>query len=144
MLRRARESATNRKLNVIMKGLRRVLNRVQVPTHDWFHSASSNELFHYDTGVFAAHPWIRENLFHDHHTLKVLPPDATLAEVVWADSGWALLGTSATTPSLWQDVTAQSEIESILLALNQRHLEQTHCEGGQSTADPISSLRQHH
>ena len=144
MLRRARESATNRKLNVITKGLRGVLDRIQVPTHEWFHSASSNELFHYETGVFAAHPWQHENIFYAHHTLKVLPPDVTLAEVVPTDTGWALLGTSATPTSLWRDVTSQPEIESILLARNQRHLEQTHREGGQSTVDPISRLRQHH
>ena len=121
-----------------------MLDRIQVPTHEWFHSASSNELFHYETGVFAAHPWQHENIFYAHHTLKVLPPDVTLAEVVPTDTGWALLGTSATPTSLWRDVTSQPEIESILLARNQRHLEQTHREGGQSTVDPISRLRQHH
>ena len=82
------------------------------------------------------------NLFFGHHTLKILPPDVTLAEVESTETGWALIGTSALTYSLWWDVTSQSEIESILLACNQWHLEQMHCEGGQSTAAPISQLHQ--
>lgn len=43
-------------------------------------------------------------------------------------------------PDLWREVTSQHEIKTLLLARNQRHLEQTQCEGGRSTMASISLM----
>ena len=142
MIRRTRESALNRKLTAITKGRRGVLDRIQVPTHLWFFSGKLHELYHYDNGVFESFPHSHEDLFHTHHTIKILPPDAILANVSLTTSGWRLTSTSPIPVGLWKDITSQSDIESILLARNQRHLEQVQRQGGQSTLAPISDLRE--
>lgn len=145
MLWRIKESATNRKLNAVVKGRRGVLDRIQVQAHEWFHSPVSDELFHYDNGVFEAYPILLNDEFHSHHTLKVLLADALLATVTIDDTGHQrLLSTSPLPADLWRDVTSQQEIESLLLARNQRHLEQAQREGGRSTLTPILNLRADH
>lgn len=142
MRRRIRESAINRKLTSVVKGRRGMIDRIQVPTHTWFFSPSSSELFRYDNGVFEAYPRHSDHIFHPHHTLKVLPSDARIADVSCDDDGfWHLCSTSPTPPNLWREITSQHEIEALLLARNQRHLEQTQREGGRSTQAPISLLR---
>ncbi len=80
--------------------------------------------------MFEAYPFSHDNLFHLHHTVKVLPPDSLLANVSHTPEGWQLDGTSPVPDNLWQDITSQSEIESVLVARNQRHLEQVQREGG--------------
>ncbi len=93
---------------------------------------------------FLVYPHSADSLFHGHHTTKVLPLDAILANVVPSSTGWALQSTSNIPDNLWWNVTSQSEIESTLLAWNKQHLEQTQHEGGQSTTPPISHLQVNH
>ena len=142
MIRRTRESALNRKLTAITKGRRGVLDRIQIPTHTWFFSASQHELYHYDTGVFVAYPASIGGLFHMHHTVKMPPSDIVLADISHTPNGWLLTKTSPLPDNLWKDITSQTEIESVLLARNQRHLEQVQRQGGQSTTAPITLLRE--
>lgn len=141
MLRQIRESATNRKINSVVKGRRGVLDRIQVPTSDWFYSPSSQVVLHFDDGIFEAYPFFQHELFHSHHTLKILPLDALLANVSCTESGhWRLLSMAPLPPDLWRDITSQAEIKALCLARNQRHLEQTQWEGGRSTVEPMSLL----
>ena len=124
MLRQTGESALNQKLTAITKGRRGILDWIQIPRHTWFYSPSLLELYHYVTGVFKAHPLEYDEIYHTHHTLKVLPPDAVLATVSLLPDGWHLLSTSPMPETLWHDITSQPEIERILLARNQQHLKQ--------------------
>jgi hypothetical protein len=145
MLHRIWDSATNRKLNSVVKGWHGVLDRIQVPSRDWYYSPSLQELLHFTDGVFEAYPPFHHELFHPHHTLKILPPDALLADVSCTKSGhWRLLFTASLPPDLWMDITSQAEIEALLLARNQQHLKLTQREGGRSTVEPMSLLRDIH
>ena len=74
-------NALNRKLTAIIKGSRGVLDKITVPTHDWFYSSTMNELYHYDRGVFEAYPSFDATTFSTHHTIKVLPEDADVVSV---------------------------------------------------------------
>ncbi len=86
MIEVAESRAINRKLTATIKGTNRALDRVEIPTHDWFHSSQQNEIYHYDLGNFEAHPAISSKSFFKHHTLKVLPPDATQILVAHSES----------------------------------------------------------
>ena len=88
MIRRAHESALNWKLTAITKGLWGVLDKIQIPTHTWFFSGHLYELYHYNKGVFEAFPHSHEDVFHTHHMIKILPPDAVLADVSQTALGW--------------------------------------------------------
>ena len=85
----AESRATNRKLSAITKGCHRQLDSVKTSSHDWFYSAKANELYHYVSGTFEAHPSMNNQhpQFFSHHTLKVIPPDARLAIVTTNDDG---------------------------------------------------------
>ena len=52
------------------------LERIEVTTHDWFHSAQMQEWYHYEEGNFEAYPQKKGSKFYAHHYLKVLPEDA--------------------------------------------------------------------
>ena len=82
----AESRAINRKLTTIIKGNTRALDRIEIPTHDWFHSNKEKEIYHYDCGNFEAHPAISDTTFFRHHTLKVIPPDATQILVAHKDT----------------------------------------------------------
>jgi len=142
MRRTARDNAINRKLGALTKGRRGVLDRIQIPTHDWFFSPSKQELYHYDRGVFEAYPSTGHGTFFAHHTLKVLATDVTLVQVALDDTNcWTITDTLPTPQSYWRDITSQEQIEQHLLERNQRHLEQTAREGGISTKPPLTHLR---
>ena len=73
----------NRKLSAVTNGVHSQLDRIQIPTHDWYYSAKESELYHYDQGVWEAYPRHNQHTdkFLTHHTLKVVPPDAAPIEV---------------------------------------------------------------
>ena len=53
MLRVTESCAINLKLGVITKGrFSRAMDMIEVPTHDWFHSAQSSIIYHYNAGNF--------------------------------------------------------------------------------------------
>ena len=81
MIHTAETRAVNRKLTAITKGSHGTLDRIEVPTHDWFHSEKEQELYRYDKGNFEAYPQATVNKYYKHHSLKVLPPDACMAQV---------------------------------------------------------------
>ena len=146
MIRTTKENAINRKLSLITKGPRGVLDRIQIPAHDWFFSDRNEEIYHYVDGVFEAYPSAGEGLFFPHHTLKVLPSDARSVEVARDEesrhfriSNYLPIG-----PIVWTDVTSQEEIESLLLERNKRHLQQTAREKGLSTEPPLTFIRRDH
>lgn len=61
-----------------------------------------------------------DGTFYLHHTLKVLPSDA-LAVLVTQDRisrHHSILAHLPVAPVLWQDVTAQEEIKTLLLECN--------------------------
>ena len=77
MIRVAEERSTNRKLTAITKGNKDgALDRIKIATYDWFYSAQTEELYHYEEGNFEAYPQKEGNKFYTHHFLKVLPEDA--------------------------------------------------------------------
>ena len=144
MIRTTKENATNRKLHMVTKGLQGTLDRIQVPTHNWFYSVKYDELYHYTDGVFEAYPSAGDNSFFSHHTLKVIAPDAELVTVTQTDDPprWHITATLPTPTTLWTDITSQEEIEAHLLRRNKRHLEQTSREQGISTAPLLSDIRE--
>ena len=138
------QNAVNRKLSMITKGRRGVLDRIQIPNHHWFYSASKAELYHYDVGVFEAYPMCEDGTFYRHHTLKVPASDVVLVNVDIdpVTNHWTITEMLPTPRTMWVDVTSQIEIERALLARNKRHLQQTAREEGISTRPPISTLKQ--
>ena len=77
MIRISEEISINRKLTDITKGINNgAIDRIEVPTHDWFYSIRMRELYHYEAGSFEAYPQKGENKFYTHHFLKVLPASA--------------------------------------------------------------------
>ncbi|KAL7553316.1 hypothetical protein ACHAWF_016600 [Thalassiosira exigua] len=81
MVEKAKKQATNRKLSAVLKGRVSSLDRIEVPLHDWFHSSQSKEIYFCDSGNFESHPHLHGDSYHGHHSVKVLPSDATLAIV---------------------------------------------------------------
>ncbi len=77
----------NRKLSAVIKGTHRQLDRIQIPTGDWYYSDKSNEIYHYDMGVWEAYPRKepRPHEYFRHHTLKVVPDDAVPISVIIHD-----------------------------------------------------------
>ena len=137
-------NALNRKLTSVTKGPRGVLDRLQVPTHTWFHSPSLNELYHYDAGVFEAYPAYDDTSFHTYHTIKILPDNAIRVTIATVPPHNRLTITSRIhrDEPIWSDVGSQENIEICLLARNRRHLEQTAREQGISTGPPLTTLRE--
>ena len=146
MIRTTEQNAVNRKLSLITKGRRGVLDRIQIPTHTWFYSPLRRELYHYDAGVFEAYPACDELTFHRHHTLKVPSSDIALVEVEIdpATQRWTITATLPTPKTMWTDITSQTEIEKALLQRNKRHLQQTAREEGISTKPPLTTLRENY
>ena len=77
VIRVAEERSIFRKLTAITKRNKDgALGRIEVATHDWFHSTQTRELYHYNKGNFEAYPHKDGDSFFAHHFLKVLPVDA--------------------------------------------------------------------
>ena len=132
MIRTAKENSINRKLSIITKGPRGVLDRIQIPAHDWFHSQRNDQLYHYINGVFEAYPADGKGDFYPHHTLKVLPFDAVAVVIGQhvVSRHYFIADHLPIAPLMWNDVTSQEEIETLLLERNKRHLQQTAREEG--------------
>ena len=64
------------------------MDKIEVTTHDWFYSAKSNAIFHYDAGNFEAHPATGLETYYPHHTLNVIPADATQILVMKENGYW--------------------------------------------------------
>lgn len=64
MIKTTKENAVNRKLSLITKGWRGVLDCIQIPTHSWLFSPTKQELYHYDDGVYEAYPASDDGTFH--------------------------------------------------------------------------------
>ncbi|KAL7524975.1 hypothetical protein ACHAWF_006945, partial [Thalassiosira exigua] len=126
MARVAKDRAMHRKLTAIIKGRKGVLERVQVPTHDWYYSAHWNEIYHYDRGSFEAYSAAGDGTFFRHHTLKVIPKDAECIEVAIDETTnrWKISKRVPAPNILWRDVTSQSEMETLILEQNKHHLQQ--------------------
>ena len=146
MIRTAKECAVNRKLTMVTKGTGGVLDRIQIPSHEWFYSPKYDELYHYDQGNFEAFPSTGEATFFTHHTLKVLPPDVELVKVELhaTPPRWHIIEYLPRPPTFWEDVTSQQDIEQHLLRRNRRHLEQTDREQGPSTHALLTDIRANH
>jgi hypothetical protein len=56
MKRKVKESQVNNKLRAVLKGTHSQLDRIQIPTGDWYHSEKECEIFHYNHGVWEAYP----------------------------------------------------------------------------------------
>jgi len=48
MARITKERSINRKMTSARKGSRQSLDRIEVPTFDWYYSIEKAELYHYD------------------------------------------------------------------------------------------------
>lgn len=146
MIKTTQRCATNRRLTLLTKGVRGILDRIQIPMHDWFYSPKYDELYHYDDGVFEAYPSKSDDRFFTHHTLKVLPDDVELVEVEYDDTTDGLYVTNVLPrpQSIWEDVTSQDLIEQHLIRRNKRHLEQTDREQGICTQPLLQDLRANH
>lgn len=69
MVRRLHEKQLHRKCNLIIRGPQSSADYVEIPTADWYYWPSADELYHYDNGVFEAHPANQDMQihFHPHH-----------------------------------------------------------------------------
>lgn len=141
MKRTVQERQVNQKLRVITKGKHTQIDRVQIPTHDWFYSDQTNEVYHYDFGVWEAYPRKTPTLFFSHHTLKVLPAGATPVRVEQEQEGIRIVEHLPKIDQMWKDITTPEELEQLLLWRNKRHLQQTDREGGISDCDAMRQLR---
>ncbi len=143
MRRTVKVNALNRKLTAIIKGPRGVLDRIQIPTHDWFYSPGSNEIYHYDKGVFEAYPAFDDNTFHTYHTIKIVPDDVEqiTVERIAPHNRWKIVTRISPSSIFWRNVDSQNEIESHLIDRNRRHLEQVAREQGPSTRPPLTMIR---
>ena len=91
MVRVAESRAINRRLGAITKRrFSQALDRIEVPTQDWFHSKKNNEIYHYDAGNFEAYPVTGLGTFHLHHSLKAIPADATQILVQKEEGYWKI------------------------------------------------------
>jgi hypothetical protein len=145
MIHEAKERSVNRKLTTATKGAYHPLNTIQIPTHEWFYLEHQNKLYHYEQVNFKAHPPTTEHsahTFRPHHTLKVIPPDAILVLVESTGDQLQVIGVLPKPTQSWRDVTTTSEMETLLLERNRRHLQQTAIEGGTSDTYPMPLLRQ--
>ena len=122
------------------KGRHTQIDRIQIPTHDWFYSDLTQELYHYDHGVWEAYPRKSPSLYFPHHTLKVLPADATPIRVGLEQDGIRILEYLPKPTHMWKDVTTPAELERILLWRNKRHLQQVDREGGISSSDAMRQV----
>jgi hypothetical protein len=141
MKRTVQERQVNQKLRVITKGKHTQIDRVQIPTHDWFYSDQTNEVYHYDFGVWEAYPRKTPTLFFSHHTLKVLPAGATPVQVEQEQEGIRIVEHLPKIDQMWKDITTPEELEQLLLWRNKRHLQQIDREGGISDCDAMRQLR---
>jgi hypothetical protein len=146
MRKTVEERQINRKLTTITKGSHSQLDRIQIPTDSWYYSEKESEIYHYDKGVWEAYPRLNDHpdLFFTHHTLKVVPHDATPIEVTITDEHIEITSHLATDHPMWQDVTSTDEIKRLLLARNKRHLQQADIEGGTSSTPIMKKVRSNH
>jgi hypothetical protein len=126
MKRIAEDRAVDKRLTSVLKGNHSRLTMIQVPTHDWFYSEKSNELFHFTEGVFECYPRRRDGTFYAHHTLKVLEPDAVRVETEPCDPsiGGYVITNILPKENFWREVTDPTEINDTLLRRNKQHLQQ--------------------
>ena len=81
MIQKLQNKQMHLKLSRISKGPRGALDYIEIPTHDWYYSPKTNELYHYDNGVFETHANRTTSIFYKHHSLKVPPDDTSKATV---------------------------------------------------------------
>ena len=136
------DQSVNRKLGTILKGRRgRALDRVEIPSHNWFLPDSKEELYRYMEGVFEAFLDVGDDRFHIYHLLEVLLADTILVlvdmnpgrRIEWLRRGWS--GTSRNPPgdyfegcgekSCVMDATRREDI--MLPGINWFHVNQLRC-----------------
>ena len=119
------------------------MDKVEVPTHEWFLSPAQSEIYQYELGNFKAFP-AAESLwsFHPHHTLKVLPKDVVLVRVGYSREydRYLVLEVLPRPQSSWKTITKASDVEELLITRNKRHLQQICVEGGSSAEPPMSDF----
>jgi hypothetical protein len=125
MKKRVEENQINNKLRAAIKGTHSQLDRIQVPTGDWYYSEKEGELFHYDHGVWEAYPRQpkHRHRFFSHHTLKVIPSDAVPITVQIYDDHIDIDTFLDDSQPMWRDVTKTDEIADLLICRNKRHLQ---------------------
>jgi len=82
-------------------------------------------------------------MFFAHHTLKVLPKEAVVVNVVRneTENRYKVIQVLTCPKHLWHDVTdPRTEVERLLLEKNKRHLQQIALEKGVSRRSPISDI----
>ena len=146
MKTKVEESQINRKLTAISKGSHSQLDRIQIPTGQWYYSEKGCEIFHYDKGVWEAYPCKDKELhmYYTHHTLKVIQDDAIPIEVSRLPDAIHIDSFNSTPSTIWNDVTSSEQIEGALLFRNKRHLQQADIEGGVSSSNIMRKIRSEH
>ncbi len=73
MIKDTHDRAINRKLTIATKGSHRLLDSIQIPTHEWLYQ-NSKMSYQYEKGSFKAYQPTSEgsaHTFKSHHTLKI-------------------------------------------------------------------------
>ena len=61
-----------------MKGrLSPAMDRIEVPTHDWFNLERNSQLYQYNAGNSETRPAAGSRTYYPYHSLKVIPTDTT-------------------------------------------------------------------
>ena len=108
----------NQKLCIVTRGRHTQIDRIQIPTHDWYYSDHTKEIYHYDYGVWEAYPRKSPSFYFPHHTLKVLPAAATPILVAIEQDGIRITEHLPKPTHLWKDVTTPAELERIRIWRN--------------------------
>ncbi|EED86814.1 predicted protein [Thalassiosira pseudonana CCMP1335] len=108
-----------------------------VPQEGWYYSTSLDELYEFDNGIFWAHTRVDDGHFAPHAVSKVLPADATVAEIIRENDGIRMSQPSSTMPPTWRKITNVEEMEQWLLRRNKRHLQQMYLEESPQRYPPL-------
>lgn len=81
MISAARQRSVQRKLTTIMKGSRTGLDYIELPNDQWQYSATKDELYEFDEGLFKAHLRLPDGTFRLASILKVPYKDAVGVQI---------------------------------------------------------------
>ncbi len=140
MIRAARQRSIQQKLSFVFRPTYSKLDYVEVPSDEWYYSARTNEIYHFDNGLFRAHSEIEDEYFHPSSTLKVLPDDAVVITVSILDDSIEMLPLLVERRPTWKKVTKPEEMEDWFFRRNKAHHQQVHQDGSFPTTEPFAKL----
>ncbi|KAL9183019.1 hypothetical protein ACHAXT_004806 [Thalassiosira profunda] len=132
--------AVNKKITGIIKGPRRPLDCISVPTSTWYYSYDSHEIYRYDQGSFEAYPK-RPILYPPYPQSSPRRCSCSKRALDEESQRFEVDEVLACPGQMWTDITTPTEVEGVLLERNRRHLEQTVLEENRVlVGEPITDI----